>query len=334
MIERLQIENFQKHELYRVKFDPRITMFVGATDAGKSSILRALRWVCINRPDGEAHIRWGVKKCRVRVRIDGRDITRTRGPATNTYHLDKDPFRAFGTGVPDEVAAVAQLTEHNFGGQHDPAFLFHETPTMVVKALNAVVDLDIIDDVLGNLNTQLHRAKTTHDVTTARRDAIAKDLEDTEWVENANAALEGVEGAAGTVAHLRNRAGRLATLRAAATQHATVQAAAEGMAQAARSVVANWNRCAELRIRITRLLQAALTAKQHRDVPAAPDIRILTSLYKEWNEVWVKHTNLKRAIDAAGAAWVYMDEAENHAATEAAALKREFPLCPTCGKPI
>lgn len=337
----MQIEDFQKHELLRVRFDPRITTIVGTNDAGKSAILRALRWVCTNKPDGVEYIRWGVKRSRVRVRIDGRDITRTRGPNQNTYHLTgAEPafgtaaFRAFGTGVPDEVAAVAQLTDHNFSGQHDPVFLFHETPTMVVRALNAVVDLDIIDNVLGELATQQRRATTIYDVAVERRDAAAKEAEDTAWVEDADVALRCVEAGAAHITALRNQAARLATLTEAAAKHAEAATAAQHVADVGCVVIEKYKVMAHRTKRLAAITQLIGVAERYAHVPPVPDITVATMAYNECRDTQKQLDRLNALIEAVEGAVLYEEGAENHVAHLRVAFKREFKLCPVCGKPI
>ena len=74
MLEKLRIINFQKHEDLTVSFDDRITTIVGPSDVGKSAVLRALRWVLTNQPDGSGFIREGEKNASVVLRVDGRTI--------------------------------------------------------------------------------------------------------------------------------------------------------------------------------------------------------------------------------------------------------------------
>ncbi len=77
----LQLVNFQVHTGLIIDFSPGITTIVGPTDHGKSSILRALRWVCLNDLSGEQFIREGRKSCAVClfvVRFPGNPFEATR----------------------------------------------------------------------------------------------------------------------------------------------------------------------------------------------------------------------------------------------------------------
>lgn len=163
MLERLQVKDFQAHEQLRLRFDPGVTTIVGASDAGKSAVIRAIWWAMANQPGGDQFIRHGADEAVVWLWLDGRKIVRTRGKE-NLYHLDEQEYKAFGAGVPDPIAAVANVTSVNLQGQHDAAYWFHDTAGQVSRNLNSVVDLTIIDDVLGMAAGRAKHAKTKVEV--------------------------------------------------------------------------------------------------------------------------------------------------------------------------
>ena len=135
MIESITITNFQAHKKFTLELDPKITVVTGKSDAGKSAIYRALRWLCTNRPSGNEFIRWGTDGTRVKLRVDGRTIIRKRGKG-NSYSLDKDSYEAFGSDVPEDIAKLLNLSEVSFQGQFDGPFWFDKTPGEVSRALN------------------------------------------------------------------------------------------------------------------------------------------------------------------------------------------------------
>ena len=149
MLEQLTIKNFQKHKLLDIDLDEQITTIVGPSDAGKSAVLRALRWVLTNQPDGTAFIREGAKRASVCVVVDGQEVTRLKGKS-NQYRLGDKELVSFGRGkVPDLVARLLQVGEVNFQLQHDSPFWFDLSPGEVSKRLNQIVDLKIVDEALG-----------------------------------------------------------------------------------------------------------------------------------------------------------------------------------------
>ena len=158
MIKKLRIKNFQKHKSIDIEFDDHITSIVGPSDSGKSALIRALKWVITNKPNGMEFIREGSKKCSVRIETDNHKITRSRG-TENTYHLDKEVFHAFGNNVPKEIIDSLRMDEINFQGQHDSPFWLNESAGQVSRNLNQIVNLGIIDSTLSSINKTLKKAK-------------------------------------------------------------------------------------------------------------------------------------------------------------------------------
>jgi exonuclease SbcC len=175
MLTRLKIKNFQPHEVLEVELDPLVTVFVGATDKGKSSVLRSLRWLSLNDPQGEAFIRWGSVSALARLEVDGRVVIRKRGGGVNLYSLDGDKFKSFGTKVPDPIAELLNVDEVNFAGQLDAPFWFLLSPPQVSRELNAIVNLSAIDSALSNVAAAVRQAKSEVEIVEAHlREAKAE----------------------------------------------------------------------------------------------------------------------------------------------------------------
>lgn len=154
------MEDFQAHQRLALEFSPTITTIKGPTDVGKSAILRALRWICLNDLDGpsEAYIRDGARSVSVRILTGDKDeITREKG-RTNSYTLDDKKYKAVGSSVPDEIAGVLRVSTLNFQGQYEAPFWFSESAPEVSRQLNAVIDLSIIDTTLSNIVSTVRQA--------------------------------------------------------------------------------------------------------------------------------------------------------------------------------
>lgn len=202
MLERMQIENFQTHQLRRVKFSRRITTFIGPTDSGKSSLLRALQWVSLNRPRGDSHIYWDANFCQVRLWVDGQAVERRRDRSGNTYRLGEQQWRAFGQEVPPEVASLLNMGEMNFQGQHDAPFWVSLSASELAKSLNQIVDLGIIDSHAAALGLRLRRGQDR--LTAARSDVqeAEKRVERLAWVPAMEAKLTKLEEGEGKISTL------------------------------------------------------------------------------------------------------------------------------------
>lgn len=213
MLERLTIRNFQKHRKLVVELDPGITTLVGESDVGKSAVFRALRWLALNRPQGDAFVRNGAGYCRVRLRLDdGESAERLKKGASNLYRSGGHDYTAFGAGVPGDVAGLLNVGPVNFQQQHDPPFWLTLSPGEVSRELNQIVNLGSIDASLSALASELRKAKTTVEVSEGRLKEAECHEEDLRWVVEAAEELEVIEEKERTATALRERAQALRNL--------------------------------------------------------------------------------------------------------------------------
>jgi len=157
MIRRLKIENFQSHKLTEVEFVDGLNVIVGQSDCGKTAIIRALDWVCNNRPSGDDfRSDWG-GDTRVEIELDdGVTILREkRGKSVNLYSIMRgnqtEQFKSFRSEVPADIAEAIAMDPVNWQRQLDSPFLLSDTPGEVASKLNEAVDLDIIDLALSRM---------------------------------------------------------------------------------------------------------------------------------------------------------------------------------------
>jgi len=159
LIKEIIIKNFEAHKKFRTKLDPHITSFTGATDAGKSTIIRAIQWVVMNRPLGDSFIRDTNKPAFVGIRTEKGTVSRKKGKGINQYKINGQTFEAFGQNVPDEVTSFLNMQELNFQFQFDAPYWFMISPAEVSKQLNQIVDLEIIDSTLSRLAGKARNGK-------------------------------------------------------------------------------------------------------------------------------------------------------------------------------
>ena len=55
-IQEVTIEGYQSHTNSTFCLSPGLTVITGPSDAGKTAIIRALRWFAFNEPTGEAFL--------------------------------------------------------------------------------------------------------------------------------------------------------------------------------------------------------------------------------------------------------------------------------------
>lgn len=194
MIDSVIMRGFRRFRDRTVELE-RVTTLAGRSGSGKSTVLRALRWVALNRPAGDGVVCWDADAAEVEVKVDGRAVARRRGSAVNEYELDGAVYRSFGADVPEDVATVLNLGPVNFGTQHAAPFLFGLTPGAVAAELNAVVRLDRIDAVTSDLAAEGRKAKAAIGATEERLKAAEARAACLAWVPDADADLKAMESA-------------------------------------------------------------------------------------------------------------------------------------------
>ena len=194
MFESISLRSFQKHERLDVDLSAPIVVITGSSDAGKSSVLRALRWVCLGIPPRSPMPTWGSDKVRVKLKVDGRTIERKQSKSENVYLLDGKRFAAVGRGnVPDGIAALLNVNETSFALQHQSHFWLADTPGEVARQLNAAVNLDLIDSSLANVASELRDAKHEEAMCHDRLAEAEANVDRLKWAEDADKDLKRLE---------------------------------------------------------------------------------------------------------------------------------------------
>lgn len=170
-ITKLQIQNFQKHSKLELDFTQGVNILHGATDAGKSCIVRAIKWVFFNEPTGDIVRKEGTKKTSVSVTLDtGEIVTRIKSKSKNAYHLqvgeEVKKYNSIGRSIPEEVQKVLKImpididkdsTILNIADQIALPFLLDKSGGYRHKLFNKLSGAEISDKVLQDLNKDVLR---------------------------------------------------------------------------------------------------------------------------------------------------------------------------------
>lgn len=184
MITQIILYDFQKHAKLKIDFD-QITTLVGETNRGKSTVLRALRWLCLNQPNGNEILRQDSESVRVLLSCDGKRIKRTKGKLGNHYYLENESYSAFSNGVPPTIQELLNVSELNFSKQHDPSFWLSLTSGEVAKRLNEIISLDVIDRYTARMASMVRKAKAKETFLSERIASYEQKLEEDAWIEEA-----------------------------------------------------------------------------------------------------------------------------------------------------
>jgi exonuclease SbcC len=119
MLTRLTLKDFQAWPALDLPLSP-ITVIVGETNAGKSSILRALGCVLYNALEGSAMVRDGAGKnglAEVTLEVDGHRVEWARGAGVNRFTANGVVLDKPGRVVPPAVEALTGIKELEFDGE-------------------------------------------------------------------------------------------------------------------------------------------------------------------------------------------------------------------------
>lgn len=330
MLERIEIRNFQVHRRLAIDLDPHVTTIIGPSDVGKSAILRALRWVCLNKPRGDALIRKGAKYANVIVTIGGVHIERYKGAKGNRYIVGDHKFQAVSQSVPPRVGSILKVSETNFQDQHDPPFWIKETPGQRSKLLNQIVNLSSIDQTLARLSAAARRGNVACDLTGTRLKTAIQTKKRLAFSKGLDRRLSELCGLANNLDDTRAR-------------RATLSAVIRGVSEHKETLTSRSNEASEGGIVLSKLgsaLEAGKRAKSLRSIirDAAnaarlsaveiPDISTLDPLYLDWLKVSSKRTTLS------GLVFVIERQEEDLKAKRLALPKIKGKVCPLCLRPL
>jgi DNA repair ATPase RecN len=176
-VEQLRLINFQKHRKLTLDLSPGLNVILGATNRGKSSIMRAWGRLCSNRPAGTSCIRFGKKQAIVEAVIVGsggkRTVRYSKSSSSGTaYSLDQSHFKRCGRIVPEEVKEALNLDpEINLQPQHRLFFVLDASSSQeAAKQLARGTNIEIT----GACITESRRIY--HDLA-GRRKAIKAELQ-------------------------------------------------------------------------------------------------------------------------------------------------------------
>lgn len=158
-LEHITLKNFQSWKKATIEFHPGFNAITGNSDAGKSSLERAIRWVWSNRPSGDEFISHFAKegeKTFVKLVFSDCFVTRGKVGKKNYYKssLSNNSFEAFKTDVPNEIKELLNMQDFNILSQHKKYFLIEDSPGERARILNQAVGLDTIDKLFDYLNSE------------------------------------------------------------------------------------------------------------------------------------------------------------------------------------
>jgi len=194
VIQEIRYQNVQAHRQRRLAVEPGLNVIVGATDKGKSSLIRGLRWLALHE-SASGLITHGENVMKVGVRTPNGTIIRFKDARESGYKLGEECFKACKTDQPKEVQDVLSLTETNFQSQFDSMFLLAATPGQRAKEINKLIALEDIDIATTWLKSKSAKLATLIQAAETRISTANSELEaydDLDVRQNLHTSLVGV----------------------------------------------------------------------------------------------------------------------------------------------
>lgn len=169
-IKEIELKNFQKHSHLKLEFVDGVNILYGESGIGKSCILRAIKWVYFNEPEGDCIKKEGTKETSVKIiRSDGLIIERIKSATKNAYILtmpnqEIKRYDSVGRDIPEEIKNILEIKPirienqdiiFNFADQITLPFLFGDTGIFRMKLFNLLTGNHIIDRIFQSLNKDI-----------------------------------------------------------------------------------------------------------------------------------------------------------------------------------
>jgi exonuclease SbcC len=198
-LKQLDINNFQVYSHATITFDPHVTLLTGTSGHGKSSVIRAIKWLVFNRPVGTSFCRFDTTKTSVTGTFASTKITRFRTASKNQYLIpDSDIcLKALRTNVPTAISNIHNLASHNLQTQKpkDTYFLLDESPGAIAKKLNDLVGLSIINTALKKVQDEIRTNTQTRKVYISKLNEYQQQIESFTWLPLADKKFKQIETA-------------------------------------------------------------------------------------------------------------------------------------------
>jgi exonuclease SbcC len=303
MIKSLKIKNFQSHAQTELNFSKGVNVIIGETDAGKTAIIRALRWLIWNRPSGDSiRSNWGGDTS-VELTIKDNIIRRDKDKKDSYVLVNtngKDiTFKAIGTSVPEEIKSVLNINEVNLQTQLEPHFLLSKTSGEVAQYFNKVAKLDIIDRTTDNINKAIRDLKS--DIKYKENDIKSEkeEIKKFDYLDKMEAEIEVLEDIDNHLTSVKNKYRKLQEL------------------------------VASVKTTENKIVKASQSLKMEKKV------NVLLQLYKDKKNVERDKMLLNQAISTINSTTVSLKNNEARHTRLLALFQKNFPdICPLCDQPV
>lgn len=201
-IKEITIKNFQSHELTHLVFDAGVNTLTGASDSGKTAIIRAISWALFNDLTGDYYVRKGTNDSSVKI-VFSDQFTILRGRKGNKNYYDitlpdgkTKHYEGIGSKVPPEIYEYTGIKKINLDDRNEIAlniasqlespFLLSESPGYKSTALGKLAGVDIVDNAHAKLRRDIYGLQSKHKLyldEKAKEEKLLEEFSDLEYAE-------------------------------------------------------------------------------------------------------------------------------------------------------
>lgn len=194
MIDKVKIKNYQSNIDSKLTFSKGVNLIIGESDAGKSAIFRAIKWVLTNEPLGKSFITWDSDGAETSLLIEDTLITRLRTAKLNVYTDSNGNKLSAGHGVPDEIRTFLNIrSDINIQQQIGQPFLLQKSPGEIAQFFNSIIGISDIDKSTKHIKTNITELNTTIKTLTKDQERIEEKLKSYAYIEEAEKDIQQIE---------------------------------------------------------------------------------------------------------------------------------------------
>ncbi len=207
VIEEVILRGFQSHINTSFNLQNGLNVITGPSDSGKTAIIRAIRWVAFNEPQGEAFVNENVGEAEVTILLtNGSIITKRRRKGKTSYVVQESKNGVESvfekSEVPLEVTQLLGIEKQTFGDfeaalnfsfQLDPPFLISETASAGAKILGKLAGTESVDLAIKGVSKDTHATRNMRSQAEKDIERINGSLLDYLGIDDAKQSLETAE---------------------------------------------------------------------------------------------------------------------------------------------
>lgn len=229
-IEEIEIINFESHKHTTIKLDAKgVNALTGASDSGKSGIVRAIRFATHNEPKGADFIRNGTKRATVRLKFSNKKIierSRTKTSAGEYIVTDENgvatEFKGFGNNIPMDVLNAHQMPKVelatgverslNVAYQLDGHFMLSDSPVSRASAIGRLIGVHLVDAAIREKSKEMRALTVDTNTSEKRIEELNTEIAEYEFIDKEDMHLKTIKGFIMSAEHLEKKIDYLSDL--------------------------------------------------------------------------------------------------------------------------